>query len=369
MLPTATVETPAIDRSACPSTRGHGTRHYRYTHGCRCPDSFRDAKRNRVRKETRQLLTGLYVPGAGTARRLQGLAVHGFGIYVIARELDMDPSRVNLLRAGSTRVTPALADRIRHVTDDLRRQTPPTPGPVTARALQKQWAGLDEWIDIDDPAELPDSAYRRDVAAAPPAAPEDVPLATLKEMRDLGRPLSLIAESTGLDAVTIENRLQDAASDYRQTRSGSARLTDEQVYAIRDEYLRTRTTTWVGTQVAARYGKAPCTISAIIHGRGRPELDLTDLTVAAPCTALHARGGPPPQLTDAQLHAVRADYLAGLGERRLARKHGIGRSLADRIIRGRIRPALGLSDLTAHKRGEHTAAPPTSREIGKESAA
>lgn len=354
MLPTRTDPATPIDRTACPSTGGHGTKWYRWRHGCTCPDGLADL--NRISRERRSGdHPATLVDALGSRRRLQALAVLGYPGPWLARYFGCTPQHLAKIRDGRPRrVQDHVADMI---TEGYRRLsgTPCTAARahlVTAAAARNGYLGPDEWEDPDDPDEIPASMFRDDLERyfARPDQPADagVPLATLQEMRGLGNSVAAIAERTGLPADTVEDRLQDADTGYRQDRARNARpgrLTDDQIYKIRAEYLQTYATTWNGKQVAARYGKAPCTITAVIHGRTRPELGLSDLTALAPCR-LRRGPGPPAKFTDATVYAVRDSYRGGLRETALAARHGISATTAARIVRGKVRPALGLSDLT-----------------------
>lgn len=282
MLPTRTTETPAIDRTACPSRGGHGTAHFRYKHGCTCRDAARDAAAKRCRQE-RGISTNRLVDSTGTARYLQAAAVRGHTLGELAAALDVDRELVNRWRKQQyATVSRDTAARVRRVVVQLLEQPLPADGGVRGRnphartrahARREQWVPLGEWSDIDDPGELPDRYYRRDRR----------PAVVGRE-----RPAQRIPEAV-VDAIR---------ADYRAADPAGFRPVD----------------------VAARHGVSRAAVTRAVRG---------------------------------YIGAETANLVDELGPK----------------FPSRGRPARAPIDLAAHKRGEHTAAPPTGRATPKESAA
>lgn len=280
MVATATRETSTIDRSACPSTGGHGTRHYRERRGCTCRDSLEDTRRS---KGKRKLPPGAPAPdplvsSAGTARRLQAAAVVGYGAAYLAPLLYCTPQRVQQLRApAGAQVFVEVAERVAVVVEDLLRKPAPQdrPGSKTYtwhqrtrdQAAAAGWHPLDAWADIDDPADVPDSAYRR---------ADDATTLTLEDIRFLmseiggGHDADEIGRMYGLDGESVARRLARANSGTPHA------LTDDQIHALRAEYVRDPDG-WDLGEVAQRYGTTKSTISQLVRGRRRADLGLTDL--------------------------------------------------------------------------------------------
>lgn len=86
-----------VDRSGCPADK-HGTQWHR-KQGCICPDAVEIKRRYEKCYRAAVLPTGR-VPIVGTARRLQALAVIGWGLTALARQWDCDFSQLGHWRAA-----------------------------------------------------------------------------------------------------------------------------------------------------------------------------------------------------------------------------------------------------------------------------
>lgn len=101
----------------------------------------------------------------GTRRRLQGLAVAGYGLTVLAGELNRSPGK---LQQATTRITVRadFARAVRDLADRLEIVPPPgDPGLIAATqgdAERRGWVPLAAWDDIDDPAATPSMPSRPD---------------------------------------------------------------------------------------------------------------------------------------------------------------------------------------------------------------
>ncbi len=105
------------------------------------------------------------VPGIGTCRRIQALALMGWPITWTGREVGMRGSQVNELMAGRRKRIPrAQAEAVKALFEKRWM----TPGPsVQARtvALRNGWVPALAWDDIDNPDEKPQGLARKEGAA------------------------------------------------------------------------------------------------------------------------------------------------------------------------------------------------------------
>lgn len=88
-------------------------------------------------------------------RRLQGLAVQGWDVRLLAARYGIGESTIASIRAGGTdRIGVHMNDRVTAATADIGMAIGPS---VQARqnADRKGWVGLLAWNDIDDPDERP----------------------------------------------------------------------------------------------------------------------------------------------------------------------------------------------------------------------
>jgi hypothetical protein len=308
MLSPAAPVRPVIDRTACPSRR-HGTATAYVNHGCRCADARAARKHQQVRAEL-GAADDPFVPAIGTRRRREALLAAGFTPDQIGAAAGLTGKTIRCMASS-------LGDRTRRSTHDklaaayrtlcdLPRPTGARADAVRRRAAQRGYHGPEQWPipdELDDPAAVPDSAYRLDQAAPP-------------------------------------------------GRARARHLTDDQIDTIRDLFRRAAPYTFDRTTVAADYRCRPETISDIVAGR------ITGYTDLRPsCPDRWKRPALPPQKwTDSQIDDVRARYLTGQDPVAIWRATGIHHTAVHRMIRGRIRPARHLTDLTAHPRGANSAA-------------
>lgn len=290
MLAAPAVVSP-VDRSACPAPAGkHGTRHHRYKNGCVCPDGLADLNRYSNAFRAGEVVSSL-VDAVGTRRRMQALATLGYGAHFLADYLTTSAPHVQRIRGGRvSTVQKHMHDMVVVAYERLHGTVRESPGATRAilQAQRRGWVGPDQWLDdeLDDPAALPDSAYRRPDGAAVATAD----LLWLRTPAGGALTLPALAQRTGLSVDAVERRLLRAGNNGGGIRRA---LTDEQVYAIRDEYRATRDSTWSGKAVAGRYGVARSVISEIIRGSTRPELALTDLTAHPRGTSTHSATASP----------------------------------------------------------------------------
>lgn len=150
---------PLIDRTlgkTCPPDHKHGQAHTCYnTHGCRCR-SCRTAKsrhRNPYEWETRRRVgRDVWVPAAGTVRRLRALAVMGWPISAIAAETNLFHRSLGKVREGSrARVHLSTHQAVSAVFERFSMQYNTTrAGRITrTRALAKGWLPPLAWDDVD----------------------------------------------------------------------------------------------------------------------------------------------------------------------------------------------------------------------------
>lgn len=321
-----------------------------------------------------------------TARKLRALAVIGYSCDWLAHVVDVPAAELDRIRSGAiTHLDTTVAARLGQAYDLLHDE--PRPGMLTrderAHAEAQRWAGPDEWVDIDDPADLPDAAYRLADVVIPDSdtigrhavmSPEQVDAvrAAYRRAKPGGWDRRAVAKRHGLEpdhvSRAVTGRALPGYTDLRPhcgvkhvqpkapTRpSGNrAKLTPEAAQAIRDTYLATPPGMWNATRIGEQYGVRRDAVTRIITGRAYgPAPDLTDGGRRT------RRNIAPADLTAEQVHAVRRDYLSGLGKHRLAARYGISPTAAWQLIHGVIRPDLGLTDLTTQTRRHHPAASPT----------
>jgi hypothetical protein len=146
-----------------------------------------------------EVADGAVIPSAGTVRRLQALAVAGYGITFLADELGMKFQYVSHLRAGNNQqVTANIARRV----DALFRKYELIPGPSRAtanRAILQGWAPALAWDEdtIDDPQANPDRG-----------AENNDWLDAYFELRDMGVSKEVATERLGLKWSTVRDRLK-----------------------------------------------------------------------------------------------------------------------------------------------------------------
>lgn len=147
-----TASTSIAEVSAC-TARLHRTYNARVNLGCICPTAQEAAKRYYKRQRC-GLLPQRMTDGAGTRRRVQGLAADGFSSRMIAATADRSHSRIKLLYLPehATQVTIEIAEAIRAATAVLAAQ--PAPRGTYATRLRRYaekagWWPLDAWYCID----------------------------------------------------------------------------------------------------------------------------------------------------------------------------------------------------------------------------
>lgn len=132
----------------------HGDANTYRKQACRCEPCRTANSRERAAYRKRVYLTRgpQLVDPTGTARRLQALAVMGWGLHALAAELDMHPHHVSRMRLGRRQVYRRGAVAVARVYERLCM----TPGPdpkATGHALRMGWMPPLAWDDetIDDP--------------------------------------------------------------------------------------------------------------------------------------------------------------------------------------------------------------------------
>lgn len=140
----------------CPRTHKHGTTHTCYNiHGCRCSRcvTAKSAHRRPYEWETRRRRgQDVWVPAAGTVRRLRSLAVMGWSISAIASETGLFHRSLGKVREGSReRVHLSTYQAVAAIYERLsmtRNQT--REGRITATvAAAHGWLPPLAWDDID----------------------------------------------------------------------------------------------------------------------------------------------------------------------------------------------------------------------------
>lgn len=91
------------------------------------------------------------IPARGTTRRLQALAVMGYGPVYLSAQIGIDARRLRRLRNGDvTRITAAAARKVAHVYERLAMR--PGPSAIAAdNARRHGWLPPLAWDDIDEP--------------------------------------------------------------------------------------------------------------------------------------------------------------------------------------------------------------------------
>lgn len=154
-----------------PDDPRHGTS-AGYVAGCReacCRTAIADWMRH---YRTRQYLSGdLTVDGTGTRRRVRALMAAGWStVQIDARVGKRRTYTANLLLAtGPIRRT--TADLYRQAFESMCHESPPTTTRyerqrvtrLRNQAARDKWPTADQWLDIDDPDEIPDPGYGNDV--------------------------------------------------------------------------------------------------------------------------------------------------------------------------------------------------------------
>jgi hypothetical protein len=148
---------------ACRNARHrHGTWHAYATDNCGCPPCREAWRRYCAQLRKRRYLCGgsMLTDPCGVSRRLQALAVNGWGSVDVARELGCTKFVVEQWRAGATpRVTHRTHARIAALYDRLWDQPSPSRYARKVRniATRAGWAGPFDWDDgaIDDPDAKP----------------------------------------------------------------------------------------------------------------------------------------------------------------------------------------------------------------------
>jgi transcriptional regulator with XRE-family HTH domain len=173
-----------------------------------------------VRPTWKDVADEAFVPGIGTARRLQALVAVGWPAPVLAARLDMFETYMNkILRGERPRITARLARAAAALYDELWNAEPLEHGVLPAskaraqsRARGHQWSQPAAWDDdrIDDPR-------------AEPSLGENVPryialAENCAELESQGHTRQQIAERLGV----TRDGLQRALALYRQKQSGAA---------------------------------------------------------------------------------------------------------------------------------------------------
>lgn len=114
------------------------------------------------------------VNSVGTRRRVQGLAVIGYGVSAQARLLDRNPQNFHHALCSSV-VRADLARAVRELADRLETIPPPiatTSERISVHKARRQaaregWAPLAAWDDIDNPRDVPATANLPDIEPDP----------------------------------------------------------------------------------------------------------------------------------------------------------------------------------------------------------
>ncbi|MFI1194045.1 hypothetical protein ACH4T9_12420 [Micromonospora sp. NPDC020750] len=140
--------------------------HPAYLAGC---DGCKTRNRERVRQRRKAAILGTHqagrVPSIGAARRLQGLAVQGFGAVDLTPRFDVHREQ---LRRWRRPLHPLILRRTHNEIAALTSQLDGTRGPSRrARSIahREGWHPLAAWNDIDDPDDVPqvrEACHRRD---------------------------------------------------------------------------------------------------------------------------------------------------------------------------------------------------------------
>lgn len=156
--------TSPIDRTGCPARADgkgqvrHGSRDAYRNYGCRCHDARESHRLYEKRRREGRLKPG-YVDATGTSRRLQALAVAGYGCETLGDMLNPGASRIAQMRAMKYPVICAKrASEVAALFDRLQMTVAPD-GIAALRtrmhATRHRWVPAMAWDDIDDPAETP----------------------------------------------------------------------------------------------------------------------------------------------------------------------------------------------------------------------
>lgn len=143
------------------------------------------------------------------ARQLRALAVVGFDTEFLAGYLGYATTTVDGWRRGDVWASELAADDVDTAFDRLADTLPSGPGAARTVALarEREWAGPDEWVDIRDPDDRPDSEFRRARRRGAPAACTDDDVADLAV---LGWSDARIAYRYGVQPASITRRRRRA---------------------------------------------------------------------------------------------------------------------------------------------------------------
>lgn len=144
-----------IDRTECRAKR-HGSRNAYNQYRCTCPDA-REAERLYRKRRREGRAPAILTTSTGTVRRLQALAVSGYSLNMLARELGLSKDRVYQLRSGrvltigvaQAAIIATLYDRLPDLGDDAPDRR------TRKQALAAGWAPPAAWDNIDDALEKP----------------------------------------------------------------------------------------------------------------------------------------------------------------------------------------------------------------------
>lgn len=172
----------------------------------------------RFRADLGRVEAHLWVPATGTRRRLQALAVMGWGVAALSRQLGATPGQVRYWTRCGGHVQAGAAHRVAGLYEQIALRRGPSQR-VRAQALQQGWPGPLEWdedsIDgliepeptIEDHPEEPD-----EIAVARAAAWERLALTRAEQNRLIGQlarvgtPDGQIAARLGVCQQTVHRR-------------------------------------------------------------------------------------------------------------------------------------------------------------------
>jgi len=176
-------------RPGCPARR-HGDVSAYSRYGCTCADAREAWRLHRKRGREGRRAPG-WVDAVGVARRLQALAVMGWGLEALSGRSGLSVARLDNLRCTRcVRVIRRTAEKIGALYEELKAVPGPSPR-AAALARGRGWAPWLAWHDIDDPQAEPDwtaGGVRWRLAHAPHISRSALELATLAHAGEiLGR--------------------------------------------------------------------------------------------------------------------------------------------------------------------------------------
>jgi hypothetical protein len=195
-----------IDRSGCPADK-HGTPWYRWHHGCVCPDAV--AFRSRYRKLQRcGMSPTIHVPIAGTARRLQALAVDGWDDPALVQLWDCPARQLRSWRGAEYRTIHRANAAFVATNYAALRDTPGGSSRMAQLAKARGWLSHSQLatFNIDDPVAGP--------LVRPFVPPGRVDLDEVQRQRKFGESEYQIAKSLGVEMCSIQDaeRRKDGAA-------------------------------------------------------------------------------------------------------------------------------------------------------------